>query len=66
MIYGHKNNLPFINLISSANDSLFSLRILPNWNDTIMYYIVVNSDSNNLTDVPGKSISSTGVVSETG
>ena len=64
--HGQKNNPPFINLIYGANDSLLSLRIVPNCDDTIMEYIVVNSESSNLTDVPGKSISSTGVASETG
>ena len=54
--HGHKNTLPFINLIASSTDYLSSLSSFSNYYDTTMDSIMVNYEANNLTDGTVKSI----------
>ena len=62
---GHKNTQLFRNLIASATDSLPSVSIFSNCDDTTMDYIIVNSESTNITDDTGNSISEIDITSET-
>ena len=62
--HGHINTSPLKDLIASANDYLSSMSSFSNFDDTTMYYIMVNSDTNNLMDGTGKSRSNNDIASE--
>ena len=53
--HGHKNIPPFINLITSATDSLSFLIIFSKFYDTTVDYIIVNSEDKNMDSVTGNS-----------
>ena len=53
--HGHKNTPSPRNLITSATDSLSSLIILSDCDDTIVYSIIVNYEDTNLNSGTGKS-----------
>ena len=55
--YGHKNIPPFINLSTSATNSLLSLISFSNCDDTTVDYIIVNSEATNMTSGTGNSSS---------
>ena len=63
--HGHKNILTFRNLIASATDSLLSLSIFLNFDETTMDYIIVDYEATNLMDGIVNSRSGTDISSET-
>ena len=63
--HGQENIPPFRNLITSDTDSLSSLVIFSNCDNTTVYYIIVNYEAKNMTSGTGNSISGTDINSET-
>ena len=62
--HGNKNTPPFINLITSATDSLPFLISFSNDDKTTVVYIIVNYEATNMDDGTGKSRSGTAIDSE--
>ena len=54
--FGHKNILPFRNLIEIATDSFLSMRVLSEFDDPTVVSIIFNSEATNITAVTGNSI----------
>ena len=63
--HGHKNTTPFRNLITSANDSLSSLIIFSNFDNTAVDSIIVNYEATNMDSGTVKYRSGTAIDSET-
>ena len=63
--HGHKNPTPFINLITSATNSLPSLISFSNCDNTTVDSIIYHYEAKNMTSGTGKSRPGTDIDSET-